>query len=157
MSPKQTRMVFVAVIVLGVAAATALALMAVEENKTFFYSSSQILAGEAPMNRTIRVGGLVEKGSVRRQEDGLTVEFGLTDTAKIITVQFKGILPDLFREGQSIIAIGKLINGNTVQAEEVLAKHDEKYMPPDVADALEKAAAEGKPINMANPHEVKKP
>jgi cytochrome c-type biogenesis protein CcmE len=98
-----------------------------------------VAGGEAPAGHLIRVGGLVTTGSVKRQADGLTVNFDITDNAETITVQYTGILPDLFREGQGIVARGRLQDGNLFVAEEVLAKHDENYMPPEVADALKTA------------------
>jgi cytochrome c-type biogenesis protein CcmE len=102
-----------------------------------------VVAGEAPVGRAIRVGGLVTTGSVQRQEDGLTVTFDITDNADTITVQYTGILPDLFREGQGIVALGKLQGSNLFIADEVLAKHDENYMPPEVADALKMTHEKG--------------
>ena len=122
--------------------AAALAFFAMGENMLYFFSPTQAKAGEVPHNRQIRVGGLVVDGSVRRDEGSLTVEFDLTDNIQIITVHYGGILPDLFREGQGIIAIGQLNSTGLFDADEVLAKHDENYMPPEVADAL-KAAQEG--------------
>ena len=101
------------------------------------------MAGEAPLDHLIRVGGLVTNGSVQRQADGLTVQFDITDNAETIKVQYTGILPDLFREGQGIVAHGRLQNRNFFVADEVLAKHDENYMPPEVADALKTAHEEG--------------
>lgn len=135
-------MVFVAVILAGVAAAAALAISAMGENMLYFFSPTQIQAGEAPTGRTLRVGGLVVPGSVQREPGGLTVQFSLTDQAQSIAVRYSGILPDLFREGQGIVAMGSIDNNGVFQAEEVLAKHDENYMPPEVAEAL-KMAAEG--------------
>jgi cytochrome c-type biogenesis protein CcmE len=109
----------------------------------FFYTPSAVAGGEAPAGHLIRVGGLVTNGSVKRQPDGLTVTFDITDYAETIKVQYTGILPDLFREGQGIVARGRLQDGNLFVAEEVLAKHDENYMPPEVADALKTAHKEG--------------
>ena len=144
MSPRQTRMVFVAVILAGVAIAAALAISAIGENMLYFFSPSQIHAGQAPTGRTLRVGGLVVPGSVQREAGGLSVQFNLTDQAQSISVRFSGILPDLFREGQGIVAMGSVDENGVFQAEEVLAKHDENYMPPEVADALKIAAEGGK-------------
>jgi cytochrome c-type biogenesis protein CcmE len=135
-------MVFVAVVLAGVAVAAALAISAIGENMLYFFSPSQIHAGEAPQGRTLRVGGLVVPGSVQRETGDLTVQFDLTDQAQTISVRFSGILPDLFREGQGIVAMGSLDGNGVFQAQEVLAKHDENYMPPEVAEAL-KMAAEG--------------
>jgi cytochrome c-type biogenesis protein CcmE len=128
-------MATVAAIIAGVGIATAFALQAFNKNLLYYYSPTQISAGEAPSSRTFRVGGLVENGSVKREPGSLEVRFTLTDFNKEIGVSYTGILPDLFREGQGIIARGKLDNGQFV-AEEVLAKHDENYMPPEVKDSL---------------------
>jgi len=135
MTPRQKRMATVAAIIAGVGIATAFALQAFNKNLLYYYSPTQISAGEAPSSRTFRVGGLVENGSVKREPGSLEVRFTLTDFNKEIGVSYTGILPDLFREGQGIIARGKLDNGQFV-AEEVLAKHDENYMPPEVKDSL---------------------
>ncbi|HEX7028161.1 MAG TPA: cytochrome c maturation protein CcmE [Gammaproteobacteria bacterium] len=151
MTPRQQRMAFVGVILGGVALATILALTAISENMMYFYSPSQIKSGEAPAGATIRVGGLVVDGSVARPGDGLTVAFDLTDTVERVSVRYTGILPDLFREGQGIVAIGKLNGEGVVMAEEVLAKHDENYMPPEVAEAL-KIAQEGGEVSLPFPH-----
>ena len=135
MTPRQKRMVTVVAILAGVGIATAFALKAFNQNLLYYYSPTQIHAGEAPSNRTFRVGGLVENGSVKRQPGSLEVTFTLTDYQQTMPVSYTGILPDLFREGQGIIARGKL-DGDRFVAEEVLAKHDENYMPPEVADSL---------------------
>lgn len=137
---RQKRMVLVALVVIGVAAAATLALRAFNDNLLYYYSPSQVASGEAPSNRPFRVGGLVEKGSVQRTPGTLKVRFVLTDTRKEVPVVFTGILPDLFREGQGIVAHGRYIDG-VFQADDVLAKHDENYMPPDVADSLKQAHA----------------
>jgi cytochrome c-type biogenesis protein CcmE len=128
-------MVTVVAILAGVGIATAFALKAFNQNLLYYYSPTQIHAGEAPSNRTFRVGGLVENGSVKRQPGSLEVTFTLTDYQEKMPVSYTGILPDLFREGQGIIARGKL-DGDRFVAEEVLAKHDENYMPPEVKDSL---------------------
>ena len=152
MTPRQQRMTFVAIILAGVSLATILILTAIGENMLYFYSPSQIAAGENPADAKIRVGGLVVEGSVKRAEDSsLNVQFDLTDGKENITVQYNGILPDLFREGQGIVAHGRMNTNNTLVADEVLAKHDETYMPPEVADAL-KAAQEGGTMPIPNPH-----
>jgi cytochrome c-type biogenesis protein CcmE len=104
----------------------------------FFFSPSDIQAKQAPADRVFRLGGLVEEGSLQREDDGLTVHFKVTDNAYTIPVTYTGILPDLFREGQGVVAQGKLAPNGTFKASEVLAKHDETYMPPEVAEALEK-------------------
>ena len=125
-----------------IAIATALVLNAFQGNVVFFFSPSQIAAKEAPLEKTFRVGGMVEKGSLRRQADGLTVTFIVTDTAKSIPVTYTGILPDLFKEGKGVVAQGKLGPDGAFHASEVLAKHDENYMPPEAAHALSRAEAE---------------
>ena len=123
--------------VLGVAAA--LVLNAFQSNLVFFLTPSQVAANEAPHNRNFRIGGLVEAGSVTRAKDGLTVRFNVTDTVKTIPVVYVGILPDLFREGKGVVAQGRIDGDGTFKASEVLAKHDENYMPPEAADALKRA------------------
>lgn len=136
MKPRHKRLA-IAVGVLGaVGVATALVLNAFQSNLVFFYSPSQIASNEAPTNRTFRLGGLVEAGSVKR--DGVKVNFVVTDTAKTVPVAFEGILPDLFKEGKGVVAQGQLRDGVFV-AREVLAKHDENYMPPEAAEALKRA------------------
>jgi cytochrome c-type biogenesis protein CcmE len=129
-------MVTVVAILAGVGIATAFALKAFNQNLLYYYSPTQIHAGEAPSNRTFRVGGLVENGSVKRDPGSLEVRFTLTDFQNTLGVSYTGILPDLFREGQGIIARGKLRDDGMFVAEEVLAKHDENYMPPEVKDSL---------------------
>jgi cytochrome c-type biogenesis protein CcmE len=124
---------------IGLGLTTALALMAFNENMMFFYSPTEVKAGNAPVNHDFRLGGLVVEGSVRREPNSLTVMFDLTDNTETITVSYDGILPDLFREGQGIIARGQLNEDGVINASEVLAKHDENYMPPEVSDALEKS------------------
>jgi cytochrome c-type biogenesis protein CcmE len=136
MTPRQKRMVAVAAIVIGVGAATFVATRAFQENLSYFYSPSQIAAGEAPDGRAFRVGGLVISGSVQRSPGSLEVRFALTDNARTVPVSYTGLLPDLFREGQGIIAHGKLDDRGIFVADEVLAKHDENYMPPEVKDSL---------------------
>jgi len=125
-------------VVAVVAVAATLVLQAFQSNLVFFYSPSQIASQEAPVGRTFRLGGLVVAGSVKR--DGVKVNFEVTDTAKTVPVRFAGILPDLFKEGKGVVAQGQLING-VFEAKEVLAKHDENYMPPEAAEALKNAAA----------------
>ena len=144
MTPKRrNRIVLIVLVLAGIGIAATFALKAFNENLMFFYQPSQIIAGEAPVGRLIRVGGLVTTGSVQRQSDGLTVLFDVTDNAETITVQYTGILPDLFREGQGIVAHGRLQDDQLFIADEVLAKHDENYMPPEVADALKKTHEAG--------------
>jgi cytochrome c-type biogenesis protein CcmE len=143
MNKRSRRKMLVAMVIFGVAISTVLALTAFEENLLYFYSPTQIHAGEAPENRSFRVGGLVVDGSVRREGGGLAVQFDLTDNAQVVPVTYTGILPDLFREGQGIVAMGKLNSDGLFVADEVLAKHDENYMPPEVADALNAAHEAG--------------
>ncbi len=144
MTRRQQRIVMVALILAGVAGATALALTAIGQNMLYFFSPTQIQAGEAPKAHNVRVGGLVVANSVRRDADGLTVQFDVTDNLNTVTVAYRGILPDLFREGQGIVARGQLNDDGTFVAEEVLAKHDENYMPPEVYDALQTAESGGR-------------
>jgi cytochrome c-type biogenesis protein CcmE len=124
----------------GIAIATALALRAFQENMMFFVDITEVVSGNYPDDRNFRVGGLVVPGSVRRELGELEVNFDLTDTNNELTVAYNGILPDLFREGQGIIAHGRLGDNGVFIADEVLAKHDENYMPPEVADSLAKHA-----------------
>lgn len=141
MKPRQKRLAIAAGIVCAVGVAAALVLNAFQSNLVFFYSPSQVASHEAPSARTFRLGGLVEKGTLKR--DGIQSSFVVTDTAKSITVRYKGILPDLFKEGKGVVAQGQL-QGDVFVAREVLAKHDENYMPPEAADAL-KRAQQGNP------------
>jgi cytochrome c-type biogenesis protein CcmE len=129
-------MFLVGLILLGVCGATALALTAFQENLLYFYSPSDVTAGKAPEDKVFRIGGMVTQGSVQRAAGSMEVRFVLTDYAKNVTVSYSGLLPDLFREGQGVVARGKLGANGVFTAEEVLAKHDENYMPPDVADTL---------------------
>jgi len=134
--PRQRRLALAALLVLAVGAIAALVFNAFRSNLVFFYSPTQVAAHEAPTGRTFRLGGLVEAGSVKR--DGVRVSFVVTDSAKTVPVRFEGVLPDLFKEGKGVVAQGKLESGVFV-AREVLAKHDENYMPPEAAEALQKA------------------
>ncbi len=138
MTARQRRMFLVGLIVLGVGGATALALTAFQDNLLYFYSPSDVSAGKAPPDRTFRVGGMVTEGSLKRESGSMEARFVLTDFAQSVTVSYSGLLPDLFREGQGVIARGQLRGDGVFVAEEVLAKHDENYMPPDVADMLSK-------------------
>ena len=124
--------------ILGVAAT--LVLNAFQSNLVFFFTPTQVAAHEAPQGRNFRIGGLVEQGSVKRQSDGVSVRFVVTDTAMSVPVIFTGILPDLFKEGKGVVAQGKLREDGVFAASEVLAKHDENYMPPEAADAVERAS-----------------
>lgn len=137
MKPRHKKMAMIAGGLLLLGAVTALVLQAFQSNLVFFFSPSQVLANEAPGGRTFRLGGLVVAGSVKRQ--GVTVHFAVTDTANTVPVRYEGILPDLFKEGKGVVAQGQWQNGVFV-AKEVLAKHDENYMPPEAAEALKNAA-----------------
>ena len=139
MKPRHKRLALIAGGVASVALAAALVLNAFRSNLVFFFSPSQIAAGEAPRDRSFRIGGMVVAGSLKRQPDGLTVHFTVTDTAETVPVVYRGILPDLFREGKGVVAQGRLNSDGVFRADEVLAKHDENYMPPEAAHALEQA------------------
>lgn len=157
MTPRQQRMTFVGIIIGGMALATVLVLSAIGENMLYFFSPTQIAAGENPDNAKIRVGGLVVEGSVlRSKNENLDVKFDLTDGKEKLTVSYKGILPDLFREGQGIVAHGKMNAEGVLIADEVLAKHDENYMPPEVAAALEEARKNGTTLEMPDKHKYSK-
>jgi cytochrome c-type biogenesis protein CcmE len=138
MKPRYRRLTIIGGIVAAVGVATALVLNAFQSNLVFFYSPSQVAAKEAPLNRTFRLGGLVQAGSVKR--DGTDVQFLVTDTAKTVSVQYRGILPDLFKEGKGVVAQGQMRDDGVFVAREVLAKHDENYMPPEASEALKRAA-----------------
>jgi cytochrome c-type biogenesis protein CcmE len=139
MTPRRKRLYLVGSILGGMALAVAIALLAFRNNLSYFYNPSQVVAGEAPDGRAFRVGGLVTKGSLVRQPGSLEVRFVVTDLSHDVTVRYTGVLPDLFREGQGIIAHGRLNRDGVFVADEVLAKHDEKYMPPEVAQSLKTA------------------
>ena len=136
---RKRRLIGVLVIILGVSVAAAVAMRSLNENMLFFISPSDVYAQDLPAGKRFRLGGLVQDGSVSRASDSLAVTFVVTDGPSAVDVRFDGILPDLFREGQGIIAIGELTPDGHFEASEVLAKHDEKYMPPEVADALKKS------------------
>jgi cytochrome c-type biogenesis protein CcmE len=138
MTARQKRMVWVALMLAGVGTAAAFALNAFQDNLLYFYSPSDVSAGKAPRSRSFRVGGMVTEGSFHRPTGSLEATFVVTDFAKDVTVRYSGVLPDLFREGQGVIARGRLDADGSFVAEEVLAKHDEKYMPPVVAESLRK-------------------
>ncbi|GMR01470.1 MAG: cytochrome c maturation protein CcmE [Gammaproteobacteria bacterium] len=145
MNKRSRRKVLIIAVVFGVALAAVLGLTAFEENLLYFYSPTQVKAGEAPKAHSFRVGGLVVTGSVKREPDSLKIVFDVTDNTEVMSVEYTGILPDLFREGQGIVAMGNLQADGRFVAQEVLAKHDENYMPPEVAAALkasEKTARE---------------
>ena len=138
---RKQRLIFMVVLLVGFSVAVALSLYAMRQNIMLFHTPSQVISGEVPENRLFRLGGIVVSGSVVKAEDGLTTEFGLTDLNHSITVRHTGLLPDLFREGQGIVAQGLLNEGGIFVAQEVLAKHDENYMPPEVAASLNKQGA----------------
>jgi len=142
MKARSKRLVFVALAIGGVGVAAAMAITALQSNISYYFSPSQVLADEAPADRVFRVGGLVEEGSIERQSDGLTSVFSVTDNAERVLISYTGILPDLFGAGQGVVARGRLGSDGVFYAEEVLAKHDESYMPPEVADSLKTAQAE---------------
>ncbi len=145
MKPRHKRFVAIAAALAALGGATALVLNAFQSNLVFFFSPSQVASKEAPVGKSFRLGGLVQTGTVARQQDGVTVRFDVTDTAHTIPVVYRGILPDLFREGKGVVAQGRLDAGGVFRAEQVLAKHDENYMPPEAAAALAKAQEGKKP------------
>ena len=139
MKPRHKRMALIAGALAAIGIAVALILNAFQSNLVFFFTPTQVMAHEAPQGRSFRIGGMVEEGSLKRQPDGVTVRFVVTDSLKSVPVAYKGILPDLFREGKGVVAQGKLGADGVFAASEVLAKHDENYMPPEAADAMERA------------------
>jgi cytochrome c-type biogenesis protein CcmE len=141
MKRRHRRITFILAGLAGLGIAAALVLNAFQNNLVFFFSPSQVAAKEAPVNRTFRVGGLVEQGTLKRDNDGLTVRFTVTDTAKSIPVVYKGILPDLFKEGRGCVAQGRIGSDGVFYADQVLAKHDENYMPPEAGQAIDNAKA----------------
>ena len=153
MTARQKRMTFVAMLIAGVGVFVYLITQALNENINHFYSPTDIVEGKAPKDHNFRIGGLVVDGSVKRDTESLKIAFDLTDSANNYTVNYEGILPDLFREGQGIVATGKL-KGNVFVAEEVLAKHDENYMPPEVAEALKKSGKYDAAKTMEHPADV---
>lgn len=140
---RKKRLLIIFGLLAGVAIAVGLALSALKQNINLFYTPTQIATGEAPHDTRIRAGGMVEKGSLVRSADSLDVRFVVTDFKKSVTITYRGILPDLFREGQGIVALGKINDDGVVVADEVLAKHDEKYMPPEVNKALKDSGQTG--------------
>jgi cytochrome c-type biogenesis protein CcmE len=150
MTPRRKRLLVVIGILGGVAASVALAVMASRENIMFYFDPTQVAAGQAPQAKRFRIGGMVVKGSVTRNPGDLQVRFVLTDFAHEVPVEYTGVLPDLFREGQGIIAHGKMNAHGAFVADEVLAKHDEKYMPPEVAASLKNKQA-GAPPSAPSP------
>ena len=139
MKPRHKKLTIIIASVAALGLSATLVLDAFQSNLVFFFSPTQVAANEAPQGKSFRIGGLVEEGSVKRQSDGVTVSFVVTDTAKVIPVLYTGILPDLFKEGKGVVAQGKLSADGVFRADEVLAKHDENYMPPEVASTLKDA------------------
>ena len=150
MKKRHRRIIFICVSLAALGLATWLVLGAFRSNLVFFFSPTQIAAKEAPVNRTFRIGGLVENGTLKRDNDGLTVRFAVTDTANSIPVVYKGILPDLFKEGRGCVAQGRVGSDGIFYADQIMAKHDENYMPPEAARALDKAKDIEKVKNSAN-------
>ncbi|MFM9882350.1 MAG: cytochrome c maturation protein CcmE [Burkholderiales bacterium] len=148
MKPRHKRIAIIAGGVVALSVAVGLVLNAFRSNIVFFFSPSQVVANEAPIERTFRIGGMVEAGSLKRHPDGLTVSFNVTDTAKTVPVFYTGVLPDLFREGKGVVAQGRLGTDGVFKASEVLAKHDENYMPPEAAHALEQARKSGATLSV---------
>ncbi|WP_041359655.1 cytochrome c maturation protein CcmE [Methylotenera versatilis] len=144
---KRFILIVIGLALLGLAAM--LILNAFQSNMVFFYTPTQVDKGEVPHGTGFRIGGLVVKDSLKRQDDGLTVHFAITDTAKTVPVVYKGVLPDLFKEGKGVVAQGKVGPDGIFIASEVLAKHDENYMPPEAAEALKRAQEQGKTVVMS--------
>jgi len=143
MKARQKRILFVAVAVVGVSLAAGLAISALRSNISYFFSPTQVMANEHPTDAVFRVGGLVVEDSLQRQPDGLTLTFAVTDNAASVPVSYTGILPDLFSEGQGVVAKGRMGPDGVFMAEQILAKHDESYVPPEVADTLQTAHVDG--------------
>ena len=148
MKPRHKRMAAIALGVVALAVVAALVLKAFNQNLVFFFTPSEVMAKKAPLDRTFRIGGMVEKGSLRRQADGVTVQFMVTDTAKSMPVTYRGQLPDLFKEGKGVVAQGRLGPDGVFRASEVLAKHDENYMPPEAKAAVDKAHEAAKTLKV---------
>ena len=146
MKPRHKRLTLVASGIAAIAAAGVLVLGAFQQNLVFFFTPTQVAANEAPTGRSFRIGGLVENGSVKRKPDGVTVQFTVTDTVKNVPVEYRGPLPDLFREGKGVVSQGRLGTDGVFRADEVLAKHDENYMPPEAKHALVQAGKAGKTL-----------
>lgn len=151
MTPRRQRMVLVGLVLAGVAVAVGLALRAFDDNLLYFYTPSEVVAGSVPPGKKFRLGGLVNKGSLIREAGAMELRFQVTDMKQAMTVTYSGVLPDLFREGQGVIAYGVMDPDGTFHADEVLAKHDENYMPPEVAQALKDQGHPGSTSTVANP------
>ena len=149
MKPRHKKFVYIIVALAALGAAVGLVLYALKSNVSLYFTPSQVFNNEAPQGRSFRVGGLVAVGSIKRQSDGLTVNFDVTDSAKSMTVVYKGFLPDLFKEGKGVVVHGKLGTDNVFRADEVLAKHDENYMAPEATYAMEQAAKAQSAVNAA--------
>ena len=139
MKPRQKRFAYIIVGIAAVGLAVGLVLNALKDNVSLYFTPTQVYNKEAPQDRSFRIGGLVEQGSLKREGDGLTARFVITDLKKSLPVVYVGILPDLFKEGKGVVAQGKMESDGVMHASEVLAKHDENYMPPEAKDALDKA------------------
>jgi len=150
MKKRHKRIAFIVASLAALGLATWLVLAAFRQNLVFFFSPTQVAAKEAPVNKTFRIGGLVENGSLKRENDGLTIRFTVTDTANTIPVVYKGILPDLFKEGRGCVAQGRVGSDGVFYADQIMAKHDENYMPPEAARALDQAKDMEKVKNSAN-------
>ena len=155
MKARYRRFAWIAAGLAALAGAAALVLSAFQSNLVFFFTPSQVIAKEAPQSRPFRIGGLVEAGSLKRDPGSLTVHFLVTDTAKTIPVTYTGLLPDLFKEGKGVVAQGSLAPDGSFRATEVLAKHDENYMPPEVKDAIDKAQQKTA-MSMPSMHEARR-
>src|SRR5580765_3820091 len=149
MKRRHRRIAFIIVGLAGLGIATFLVASAFRNNLVFFFSPTQVAAKEAPVNRTFRIGGLVQEGSLKRDSDGLTIRFVVTDTANTIPISYKGILPDLFKEGRGCVAQGRVGSDGVFYADQIMAKHDENYMPPEAARALDQARDINKVKNSA--------
>jgi cytochrome c-type biogenesis protein CcmE len=150
MKKRHKRIVFIVASLAALGLATALVLGAFRNNLVFFFSPTQVMAKEAPVGKTFRIGGLVQNGTLKRDSDGLTIRFSVTDTATSIPVVYKGILPDLFKEGRGCVAQGRVGGDGVFYADQIMAKHDENYMPPEAARALDQAKDMEKVKNSAN-------
>ncbi len=150
MKKRHKRITFIVASLAALGLATWLVLGAFRQNLVFFFSPSQVATKEAPVNKTFRIGGLVENGSLKRENDGLTIRFTVTDTANTIPVVYKGIMPDLFKEGRGCVAQGRIGSDGVFYADQIMAKHDENYMPPEAARALDQAKDMEKVKNSAN-------
>src|SRR5437899_5689856 len=150
MKKRHKRITFIVASLAAIGLATWLVLGAFRQNLVFFFSPTQVATKEAPVNKTFRIGGLVENGSLKREHDGLTIRFTVTDTANTIPVVYKGIMPDLFKEGRGCVAQGRIGSDGVFYADQIMAKHDENYMPPEAARALDQAKDMEKVKNSAN-------